>query len=215
MALRHAVLAALLDGEYSGYQLAKAFGVGVANFWHALPQQLYAELAKLEKEGLITGRQVVQETRPNKRLFRVSDAGLAELEDFVSAPSKASFIRDDLLVKVQAADSVEAGPVIDQLEERAAAAQARIELFGELLRRMRGDTDEAAFLRRGARIGPYLTCMRGLAFEEGHRDWCRRTADVLRERQTARGKTGSTGTDGSAGTGTTGTAGTGSRKRRN
>lgn len=184
MALRHAVLAALLDGEYSGYQLAKAFDVGVANFWHALPQQLYAELAKLEKEGLVTGRQVVQETRPNKRLFRVSDAGLAELEGFVAAASKPSFIRDDLLVKVQAVDRVGAGPVIEQLEERASAAEARIGLFGELLRRMRDDADEEEFLRRGGRIGPYLTCMRGLAFEEGHRDWCRRTADVLRERQT-------------------------------
>ena len=55
MSLKHAVLAALLDGEYSGYQLAKAFDAGVANFWHALPQQLYAELTKLETEGLVAG----------------------------------------------------------------------------------------------------------------------------------------------------------------
>src|SRR6478752_83778 len=106
MALRHAVLAALLDGEYSGYQLAKAFDIGVANFCHALPQQLYAELAKLEKEGLVSGRQVVQETRPNKRLFRVTDAGRAELEVFAETAAKPSFIRDDLLVKVQVADRV-------------------------------------------------------------------------------------------------------------
>ncbi|MFF3290098.1 PadR family transcriptional regulator [Streptomyces sp. NPDC003023] len=188
MALRHAVLAALLDGEYSGYQLAKAFDVGVANFWHALPQQLYAELAKLEKEGLVTGRQVVQETRPNKRLFRVSDAGLAELERFAAATPKPSFIRDDLLVKVQAVDGVDSGPVIEQLEERASAAEARIELFGGLLRRMRGDADEEEFLRRGGRIGPYLTCLRGLALEEEHRDWCLRVAGVLKERQASRAR---------------------------
>ncbi|MBO0652629.1 PadR family transcriptional regulator [Streptomyces triculaminicus] len=185
MALRHAVLAALLDGEYSGYQLAKAFDVGVANFWHALPQQLYAELTKLEREGLVTGRQVVQETRPNKRLFRTTDAGLAELERFAAAASKPSFIRDDLLVKVQAADRTGTGPVIEQLEERAAAADAKIRLFGEILRRMRGDADEEEFLRHGERIGPYLTCLRGLDFEQGNRDWCLRTAAVLRERQTA------------------------------
>jgi DNA-binding PadR family transcriptional regulator len=185
MALRHAVLAALLDGEYSGYQLAKAFDVGVANFWHALPQQLYAELGKLEREGLVEGRQVVQETRPNKRLFRVSDAGLAELEQFAAASSKPSFIRDDLLVKVQAVDRVGAGPVIEQLEERASASGARIELFSELLRRMRGDAEEEEFLLRGVRIGPYLTCLRGLAFEEEHRAWCLRVAGVLRERRTA------------------------------
>ncbi|WP_405805476.1 PadR family transcriptional regulator [Streptomyces sp. NBC_00210] len=186
MALRHAVLAALLDGEYSGYQLAKAFDVGVANFWHALPQQLYAELTRLEKEGLVAGRQVVQETRPNKRLFTVTDAGLAELEQFAAAASKPSFIRDDLLVKVQAADRIDTGPVIEQLEERAVVAEGKIELFGTLLRQMRGEADEDEFLRRGRRIGPYLTCLRGLAFEEDNLDWCRRIAAVLRERQSDR-----------------------------
>ncbi|MEV8531035.1 PadR family transcriptional regulator [Streptomyces sp. NPDC051211] len=184
MALRHAVLAALLDGEYSGYQLAKAFDISVANFWHALPQQLYAELAKLEKEGLVAGRQVVQETRPNKRLFRVTEAGRAELEEFAAAASKPTFIRDDLLVKVQTADRIGTGPVIEQLEERASAAEAKIELLDKLLRRMRGDTDEEQYLIRGERIGGYLTCLRGLAFEQEHRDWCLRSASILRERQT-------------------------------
>ncbi|MGW0395940.1 PadR family transcriptional regulator [Streptomyces sp. NPDC003042] len=186
MALRHAVLAALLDGEYSGYELAKAFDIGVANFWHALPQQLYAELAKLEREGLVAGREVVQESRPNKRLFHVTDAGRAELERFAEAVSKPSMIRDDLLVKVQAADHVGADAVIEQLAERAAAGEGRIELLGKLLRNLRGDADEAEFLRRGERVGPYLTCLRGLAFEQGHRDWCLRAADVLRERRSAR-----------------------------
>lgn len=184
MALRHAVLAALLDGEYSGYQLAKAFDIGVANFWHALPQQLYAELAKLEKDGLVAGRQVIQETRPNKRLFRVTDAGLAELEEFAATVSKPSFIRDDLLVKVQAVDHIGIVPVIEQVEERATAAEARIELFGKLLRQMRGAAGEEEFLLRGERIGPYLTCMRGLAFEQDTLDWCLRISAVLRERRT-------------------------------
>ncbi|MCF3183862.1 PadR family transcriptional regulator [Streptomyces polychromogenes] len=183
MALRHAVLAALLDDEYSGYQLAKAFDISVANFWHALPQQLYAELARLEADGLVAGREVVQETRPNKRLFRVTEAGRAELERFAEAASKPSSIRDDLLVKVQTADRVGTGPVIEQLEQRAAAAGAKLELLGKLLDNMRGDTDEAEYLLRGERVGRYLTCLRGLAFEREHRDWCLRTAAVLRERQ--------------------------------
>ncbi|MCX4747537.1 PadR family transcriptional regulator [Kitasatospora sp. NBC_01287] len=186
MALRHAVLAALLDGEYSGYQLAKAFDVGVANFWHALPQQLYAELAKLEGEGLVEGRQVVQETRPNKRLFHVTDAGRAELERFAEAASKPSFIRDDLLVKVHSADRIGTAPVIEQLQERATAAEGKIELLAAMLRQLRGDLDEDEYLRRGERIGPYLTCLRGLSFEQEHRDWCLRIAAVLRERQAAR-----------------------------
>ncbi|MFF4053424.1 PadR family transcriptional regulator [Streptomyces chartreusis] len=183
MALRHAVLAALLDGELSGYQLSKAFDVGVANFWYARPQQLYAELTRLEKNGLVAGREVPQDSRPNKRLFHVTGAGLAELETFTAASAKPAFVRDDLLVKVQAADCVNIGDLVAQLSERAHMAQAKIDLFGTLLRRLRGDRTEAEFLRHGNRVGPYLTCLRGLSFERENRDWCTRTIAVLEERQ--------------------------------
>ncbi len=182
MALRHALLAALLDGELSGYQLAKVFDLGVANFWHARPQQLYAELGRLEQDALITGREVVQENRPNKRVFRVTEAGLAELERFAAEPAKPSFIRDDLLVKVHAVDHVDARTLIAQLIARAGFARAKIALFEQILRSLRGDRTEAEFLRLGERIGPYLTCLRGLAFEQGNRDWCERAIEVLRER---------------------------------
>lgn len=129
---------------------------------------------------------MVQETRPNKRLFQVTDTGRTELEEFAAAASKPSVIRDDLLVKVQNADRIGTAPVIEQLEERASAADAKLELLGRVLRKMRGDLDEEEFLLRGERIGGYLTCLRGIAFEEGHRDWCRRSAAILRERRTTR-----------------------------
>ncbi|WNV87496.1 PadR family transcriptional regulator [Umezawaea sp. Da 62-37] len=182
MSLRHAVLAALLSGEYSGYQLTKAFDVGVANFWYARPQQLYSELSKLEDGGLISGRDVVQQARPTKRLFTVTDAGLAELARFAADVGKPSFIRDDLLVKVQAVDHVDAAPVIAQLDQRAAAAAAKVEILDKLLLRFRGDLDEEAYLRHGTPIGPYLTCLRGKRFEQEHHDWSVRAAALLRDR---------------------------------
>ncbi|MFJ9641742.1 PadR family transcriptional regulator [Streptomyces sp. NPDC004244] len=188
MALRHAVLAALLDAELSGYQLAKSFSVGVANFWHALPQQLYAELARLEREGLVAGREVVQDARPNKRLFTVTGAGLAELERFTEAAAKPSFMRDDLVVKVHAADHVDAGALLDQLAERAGIARAKTALFGQLLAKMRGDRSEEEFLRHGERVGPYLTCLAGIAYEQANEQWCERTAAVLEEREAARAR---------------------------
>lgn len=185
MALRHAVLAALLDREASGYQLAKAFDLGVANFWYAQPQQLYAELTRLESDGLIAGREVVQDNRPNKRLFHVTEAGQLELEHFAAASAKPSFMRDDLMVKVQAADKLDPETLIAQLTERATYAQAKIDLFEQLLHTMRGQRSEQEFLRHGECIGPYLTCLRGLAFEQGNRDWCHNTITILRDRQSA------------------------------
>ena len=75
MALRDAVLAALLEGEASGYDLAKRFDRSVANFWTATPQQLYRELDRLAADGLIEARVVPQERRPTKRLYTLTTAG--------------------------------------------------------------------------------------------------------------------------------------------
>ncbi|TMR35535.1 polysaccharide deacetylase family protein [Actinomadura geliboluensis] len=87
MALRHAVLAALLDGEYSGYQLAKIFDLSVSNFWHAVPQQLYSELSRLETEGLIRGRQIIQHDRPNKRVPAVGHAAVTNSDHQSRCPN--------------------------------------------------------------------------------------------------------------------------------
>src|SRR6266545_2690253 len=98
MALRNAVLAALLEGEASGYDLAKNFDASVANFWMATPPQLYRELDRMASEGLIDARLVRQERRPNKRLFSLTEAGRRALRDFTAEPPRPTAIRDELLV---------------------------------------------------------------------------------------------------------------------
>lgn len=175
MALRHAVLAVLLDGEYSGYQLAKIFDTGVSNFWHALPQQLYAELTKLEQDGLIAGRQVIQHDRPNKRLHTVTEAGRAELARFAAASSKPLVIRDDLLVKVYAVDHIDPAPVIAQLDDQATHAAAKVAIFDQMLPNLRADN----------RLGPYLTCLAGRRVQQEYHDWCLEAAALLRDRHPA------------------------------
>ncbi|QYC39320.1 hypothetical protein Nocox_08480 [Nonomuraea coxensis DSM 45129] len=188
MALRHAVLAALLSGEHSGYQLTKAFEVGVADFWYASPQQLYAELAKLEADGLVAGREIVQRGRPNKRVFTVTGAGLDELAAFAAAPPKPLLLRDDLVVRVHAVDVLDPAPVIAQLRERAGTAAAKLALFERTLLHFRGDLDEETFLREGERVGPYLSCLGGCRLEREIRDWCLGTARALEERAARAGK---------------------------
>jgi DNA-binding PadR family transcriptional regulator len=183
MALRHAVLAALLEGEASGYELAKRFDVSIANFWYVQPQQLYAELNRLEQDGLVGGRLVVQEKRPNKRVYRITDTGRAELRRFAGTPPRPTAIKDELLVMLQAAEAAEPDDVIRALDERAAHAEAKLALFEALAERLRDGRDEETHLREAPRVGPYLTLARGRAFEAENLAWCRWAAQVLRERE--------------------------------
>jgi len=185
MSLRHAVMAALLEGEASGYDLAKGFDASVANFWMATPQQLYRELDRMRTEGLVQARVVEQERRPNKRLFSLTEVGRRVLRDFTAAPPRPGAIRDELMVKVQAVDAGDSEAVRAAVEERMVWAQAKIARYERLRARLLNGRSEEEYLAHTDRIGPYLTLMRGLAFERENHQWGEWALAVLKRRSTA------------------------------
>jgi len=182
MALRHAVLAAVLEGEVSGYQLAKRFDVSVANFWSATPQQLYRELERLEAEGLLQGRTVEQQRRPNKRVFTLTDAGREELHTFIAQPTRPTAIRDDFLVKLQAATDDDLGGVREALAERLDHARGKLALYDHLRDVLLGGRGESDHLREAERVGPFLTLLGGRMYEQQNIRWCEAALELLDQR---------------------------------
>lgn len=182
VALRHAVLAALLEGEASGYELGKRFDVSVANFWSATSQQLYRELERLEGEGLLSARVVEQQRRPNKRLYELTAAGRQELAAFTAQPPRPPALRDELIVQVQAVDAGDAGAVIEQLGERIERAEEKLARYERLRERMLAGRTEDDFLRDSDRVGPYLTLMGGRFYEQQNIAWARAAAAALSAR---------------------------------
>ncbi|TDD66399.1 PadR family transcriptional regulator [Actinomadura darangshiensis] len=182
MSLRNAVLATLLEGEASGYDLSKSFDAGVANFWMATPQQLYRELEKMAAQGLIQARVVEQERRPNKRLFSLTEAGHRALYEFTAAPPRPGAMREELMVQVQAVDAGDVEAVMNALRERKSWAESKIARFERIRAHFLGGRTEEEHLATADRIGPYLTLMRGLAFERENLRWCEDTLAILDRR---------------------------------
>jgi len=189
MALRNAVMAALLEGEASGYDLAKGFEASVANFWMATPQQLYRELERMEGEGLVSARVVQQERRPNKRLFSLTDAGLEVLRDYVGeAPAKPPALRDELMVKVQCVDIGDVGDfeaVRASVAERFERATAKLARYRRMQERMLDGRTEDEYLATAERIGPYLTLLGGIALERANLQWSETALKRLEQRAAA------------------------------
>lgn len=172
MALRNAVMAALLEGEASGYDLAKGFEASVANFWMATPQQLYRELERMEAEGLVSARVVQQERRPNKRLFSLTGTGLEVLRAYVAeVPAKPTAIRDELMVKVQCVDVGDADAVRAAIVERVERSTAKLARYERMRERMLAGRSEDEYFAEAERIGPYLTLLGGMAFERANLKW--------------------------------------------
>ncbi|MFF8726997.1 PadR family transcriptional regulator [Streptomyces sp. NPDC015171] len=183
MALRNAVMAALLEGEASGYDLAKEFDASVANFWMTTPQQLYRELERMEGEGLISARVVEQERRPNKRLFSLTEAGMRAVRAYVAEPlGKPTAIRDELMVKVQCADVGDLEAVQAAISEHMGWATAKLARYERLQERLLQGRTEDEYYARAERIGPYLTLLRGMAFERENLRWGELALRTLRRR---------------------------------
>jgi DNA-binding PadR family transcriptional regulator len=80
-----AVLALLaIEGERSGYDLLKLVQQAIAHVWSPARSGLYAVLPRLVANGLASRRHVAQSTRPDKQLYRISPAGRAALDDWLS-----------------------------------------------------------------------------------------------------------------------------------
>src|SRR5437588_10340979 len=58
----------------SGYDLLKIFNLSMVHFWHAHHAQIYSTLDRLEGQGLIRGRELVQHGKPNKGPYSITPA---------------------------------------------------------------------------------------------------------------------------------------------
>ena len=79
MSLPLGLLGLLSYQESTGYELTRKFDDSLNNFWHAQSSQIYRELKRLEADGLVWSHTVVQDGRPNRRVYTITDAGRHEL----------------------------------------------------------------------------------------------------------------------------------------
>ena len=105
MPIQHAVLALLEGRESHGYELRAQFREAVGPQWGDLNiGHLYQVLDRLGRDQLVTKREVEQDNRPDKYVYRITAAGRQELEDWLAQPSlRQGGYRDDFFLKLAAA----------------------------------------------------------------------------------------------------------------
>jgi PadR family transcriptional regulator AphA len=100
MALREVILTVLARGEMTGYEITKDFEAVYVHFWRASHQQVYRELARLNKDGRVTVNKVAQEGKPDKKVYAITKRGLEELKRWIAEPTEPPRPQYDLLVKL-------------------------------------------------------------------------------------------------------------------
>src|SRR6266567_4252023 len=100
--LDYALLTLLARESLSGYDLALRMKKPIGFFWQAQHSKIYPELAHLEEEGYVTHQVIVQEDRPQKKLYTITRTGNRALQAWVTLPPSPPPQRNELLLKVYA-----------------------------------------------------------------------------------------------------------------
>ena len=80
------ILGMLLHSPSHGYDLCHDLGDKLGEIWTLRTSHIYALLAGLEKDGLVQHERVGQETRPTKKVFRITAAGTEVFSDWLRSP---------------------------------------------------------------------------------------------------------------------------------
>jgi DNA-binding PadR family transcriptional regulator len=80
MSLRHGIPGLLNYKPSTGYEINTFFKQSLAFFWQAQTSQIYRELNKLESDGLAESEMVIQRGKPNKKVYSITEAALAEMK---------------------------------------------------------------------------------------------------------------------------------------
>lgn len=176
MALEHAILVSLAERPGTGYELGQQFGRTIGHFWNASHQQIYRTLSRLDERGLVDCSSVPQDGRPDKKVYSLSASGRELLRDWVSSPTPLQSLRDDLGVKIRAAEHADLPELIAELERHRELHIARLDLY----RSFEAEQFPGAEELTGRDLHQHLVLRGGLGIEEFFVSWCTEVIDALR-----------------------------------
>jgi DNA-binding PadR family transcriptional regulator len=176
MGLSHTILTLLSESASTGYELSKRFEDVVSCFWKAHLQQIYRELANMERLEWVTSEVIPQKGKPDKKLYRMTETGRKELEEWLVSPCAPSPIREDLLVKVLAGALMPRAALIQQIQEQRSLHQHQLNSYQEqeqIFAQIRCPEEHLKFR--------YFTLRRGIRYETDWIEWCDEVLAAIEE----------------------------------
>jgi DNA-binding PadR family transcriptional regulator len=170
--LKYAILELLRRKPLTGYDIKKRFEKSLAFCWHAEHSQIYPELKKLETRGLVKSRQEIQTSRPNKRVFEITETGEAELRDWQRTPPGPLKVKDDLVLRLFAVDMMDTDEAVGILQEARRLHQERLDEYRGILERLEIEYGHLPDSEHSSLFGPYLCLSQGIKGEQSYVEWC-------------------------------------------
>lgn len=173
------LLGLLAHESLTGYDLRKRAKDSVAHFWSGISfGQIYPTLKTLEKEGLVTMKVVVQDTRPNRKEYTITKKGLKELQNWLLNPPEMDVWRIEVLLKLYFGNHVALPHNIDMVGDYKVKKQQYLELFKAYENNLRTVLDE-----NEDHLFILLTVLMGKKITEAQIEWADTVTRLLRKKK--------------------------------
>ena len=171
-------------GPMTGYDLKRWFDQGVGQIWPAAYGQIYKELNRLQELGWAQMEREEQESRPDRKVYRITPAGREALAAWLGERAEPPQWRDELLLKLIFGAFAAPGTLAETLHAAIADHEQRLRRYQEELR-THGDPTQPEIWQQPLSpenpTDPYigLTARLGVAFEEMYLRWLHETCELL------------------------------------
>jgi DNA-binding PadR family transcriptional regulator len=123
---KYVALALLSKRPMTGYEIKKEFEGVISFFFDGSYGSVYPTLKNLEKEGCIEKRTIVQQDRPNKNEFSITDAGREVLAQYFEQPVDADSVRSDICMRLFFGDKAGDGELRNWMEQSIGQHEAKL-----------------------------------------------------------------------------------------
>ena len=173
----YTVLGCLTIKPMSGYDIKQFLEQTVSHFWSESYGQIYPTLRQLEEGGLIEGRAEPGGRGKDKRVYRITDAGRMELNEWLREPAQPVQTRYEHSLKLFFGHNVGTAASLAHIERVRRDAESNLTRYREWETQLR----EWAAQEPESRAAYWLVVLRGgVLYSEMVLKWCDESATMLR-----------------------------------
>lgn len=169
MTLDYILLGVLMREPMSGYDVNKFYQYVLKYFLPADQRKIYRALKRMHDNGWLDADVVVQETSPNKKVYRITPMGEAELRSWLSSPMHFNYSESGIwLAQLFFGAYIDPETTITNLQSRRQQLASQLREFERRagVTRPDPDTDFSRFMPFNA-----LTLHYGMHVTRWHIQW--------------------------------------------
>lgn len=176
--LKYAILGLLMQSPMTGYDISKAFGVGLGSFWSAKHSQIYPELKRLAEEGLIRYSTVIQGEKLEKKLYEITPSGKQDFLAWLDQDQPLDPTPKDVFrLRSYYSQWLSEEAYLELLQKQIEKRRVKLDFLSNSLQASYGGADPRTLT--GAARGDYLVLLGAVMRERTYMDWLLRCRELV------------------------------------